>query len=121
MKGRARPSFRSHKPRSRRTEVAAQENHARIGPPSWKLPIARRCFHPLEHFADWVGESEALTYLTSYTFWFGIVLRTGTKNRRVRYYTTKTKNDRTLFQCTRCEHSVTTLEFQSTNGNCCTQ
>jgi len=30
-------------------------------------------------------------------------------------------NGRTLFKCTRCDHSVTTLEFQSTNGNRRTQ
>jgi hypothetical protein len=35
----------------------------------------------------------------------------------VRCYTTKAMKGRTLFKCTRCEHSVTTRQFQSTNGN----
>jgi hypothetical protein len=39
----------------------------------------------------------------------------------VRYYTTKTLNGRTLFRCTFCEHTVTTQEFQSKNGNRRTQ
>jgi hypothetical protein len=39
----------------------------------------------------------------------------------VRCYTTKAMKGRTLFKCTRCEHSVTTREFQSTNGNLRTQ
>jgi hypothetical protein len=39
----------------------------------------------------------------------------------VRCYTTKAMKGRTLFKCTRCEHSVTTRQFQSTNGNLRTQ
>jgi hypothetical protein len=39
----------------------------------------------------------------------------------VRYYTTKPMNGGTTFKCTFCEHSVTTLDFSSTNGNRRTQ
>jgi len=39
----------------------------------------------------------------------------------VRCYTTKAMKRRTLFKCTRCEHSVTTRSFQTTNGNLRTQ
>ncbi len=39
----------------------------------------------------------------------------------VRYYTTKTLNGRTLFRLYLCEHSVTTLDFQSKDGNRRTQ
>jgi hypothetical protein len=49
--------------------------------------------------------------------------RTGGKdyNREVRYYTTKPMNGGTTFKCTFCEHTVTTLDFNSTNGNRRTQ
>jgi hypothetical protein len=39
----------------------------------------------------------------------------------LRYYTTKSINGGTTFKCTLCEHSVTTLDFNSTNGNRRTQ
>jgi hypothetical protein len=39
----------------------------------------------------------------------------------VRYYTTKPLNGGTTFKCTFCEHSVTTLDFNITNGNRRTQ
>jgi len=39
----------------------------------------------------------------------------------MRYYTTKPMNGGTTFKCTFCEHSVTTLDFNSTNGNRRTQ
>jgi hypothetical protein len=39
----------------------------------------------------------------------------------VRYYTTKAMNGGTTFTCTFCAHSVTTLDFDSTNGNRRTQ
>ena len=39
----------------------------------------------------------------------------------MRCYTTKAMKGRTLFKCTRCNHSVTTRQFQSTNGNLRTQ
>jgi hypothetical protein len=42
-------------------------------------------------------------------------------NEDVRYYTTKPMNGGTTFKCTFCEHSVTTLEFNITNGNRRTQ
>jgi hypothetical protein len=42
-------------------------------------------------------------------------------NPDVRYYTTKPMNGGTTFKCSYCEHSVTTLDFNSTNGNCRTQ
>jgi hypothetical protein len=35
----------------------------------------------------------------------------------MRYYTTKSMNGGTTFKCTFCEHNVTTLDFNSTNGN----
>ena len=35
----------------------------------------------------------------------------------MRYYTTKPMNGGTTFKCTYCEHNVTTLDFNSTNGN----
>ena len=39
----------------------------------------------------------------------------------MRYYTTKPLNGGTTFKCTFCEHSVTTLDFQTINGNRRTQ
>jgi len=50
----------------------------------------------------------------------------GRTNRRttiedVRYYTTKSMNGGTTFKCTFCELSVTTLDFNSMNGNRRTQ
>jgi hypothetical protein len=42
-------------------------------------------------------------------------------NEDVRYYTTKSMNGGTTFKCTFCEHSVTTLDFNNTNGNRRTQ
>jgi hypothetical protein len=42
-------------------------------------------------------------------------------NEDVRYYTTKPLNGGTTFKCTLCEHSVTTLDFSSLNGNRRTQ
>ena len=39
----------------------------------------------------------------------------------VRYYTTKPVNGGTTFKCTFCEHTVTTLDFKSMNGNRRTQ
>jgi hypothetical protein len=39
----------------------------------------------------------------------------------VRYYTTKSMNGGTTFKCAFCEHSVTTLDFDHTNGNRRTQ
>jgi hypothetical protein len=39
----------------------------------------------------------------------------------LRYYTTKSINGGTTFKCTMCEHSVTTLDFNSANGNRRTQ
>jgi hypothetical protein len=39
----------------------------------------------------------------------------------VRYYTTKPLNGGTAFKCTFCDHTVTTLDFNSTNGNRRTQ
>ena len=42
-------------------------------------------------------------------------------NEDVRYYTTKSLNGGTTFKCTYCEHSVTTLDFDSTKGNRRTQ
>ena len=42
-------------------------------------------------------------------------------NEDVRYYTTKSMNGGTTFKCTFCEHSVTTLDFDSTQGNRRTQ
>jgi hypothetical protein len=39
----------------------------------------------------------------------------------VRYYTIKPINGVTTFKCTFCEHSVTTLDFNSTQGNRRTQ
>jgi len=49
--------------------------------------------------------------------------RTGSKdyNGHVRHYTTKAMNGGTTFKCTFCEHSVTTLDFNSMNGNRRTQ
>ncbi len=40
---------------------------------------------------------------------------------KVRYYTTKSMNGGTTFKCSLCEHSVTTLNFNSTVGNRRTQ
>ncbi len=42
-------------------------------------------------------------------------------NEDVRYYTTKSLNGGTTFKCSYCEHSVTTLDFDSTKGNRRTQ
>ena len=42
-------------------------------------------------------------------------------NQDVRYYTTKAMNGGTTFKCTLCEHSVSTLDFNITNGNRRTQ
>lgn len=42
-------------------------------------------------------------------------------NKGVRYYTTKAANGGTTFKCSFCEQSVTTLDFNSTNGNRRTQ
>jgi hypothetical protein len=39
----------------------------------------------------------------------------------MRYYTIKPMNGVTTFKCTFCEHSVTTLDFNSTHGNRRTQ
>ena len=39
----------------------------------------------------------------------------------VRYYTTKSLNGGTTFKCSYCEHTVTTLDFDSTKGNRRTQ
>ncbi|HWY57595.1 MAG TPA: hypothetical protein VNZ03_24230 [Terriglobales bacterium] len=39
----------------------------------------------------------------------------------MRYYTTKPMNGGTTFKCTLCEHSVSTLDFNLTNGNRRTQ
>jgi hypothetical protein len=39
----------------------------------------------------------------------------------VRYYTTKAMNGGITFKCTFCEHSVTTLDYNSANGNRRTQ
>jgi hypothetical protein len=42
-------------------------------------------------------------------------------NGNVRYYTTKPMNGGTTFKCAYCDHSVTTLDFNSTNGDRRTQ
>ena len=42
-------------------------------------------------------------------------------NEDVRYYTTKSLNGGTTFKCTFCEHTVTTLDLNITNGNRRTQ
>jgi hypothetical protein len=42
-------------------------------------------------------------------------------NEGVRYYTTKPMNGGTTFKCTFCQHSVTTLDFDSAHGNRRTQ
>ena len=39
----------------------------------------------------------------------------------MRYYTTKSMNGGTTFKCALCEHSVTTLDFNSLAGNRRTQ
>jgi len=39
----------------------------------------------------------------------------------VRYYTTKQINGATVFKCTYCEHTVTTLDFNISKGNRRTQ
>jgi hypothetical protein len=39
----------------------------------------------------------------------------------VRYYTTKTNHGDTTFKCVFCQHSVSTSEFDSLNGNRRTQ
>ncbi|MFZ0284827.1 MAG: hypothetical protein WAL32_06315 [Terriglobales bacterium] len=39
----------------------------------------------------------------------------------MRYYTTKPVNGGTTFTCTFCEHTVTTLDFAKTGGNCRSQ
>ena len=41
--------------------------------------------------------------------------------RNVRYYTTKSMNGGTTFKCSLCEHTVTTLNFNSVIGNRRTQ
>lgn len=42
-------------------------------------------------------------------------------NRGVRYYTTKSMNGGTTFKCALCEHTVTTLDYNSLEGNRRTQ
>jgi hypothetical protein len=42
-------------------------------------------------------------------------------DRSVRYYTTKSMNGGTTFKCSLCEHTVTTLNFNSVIGNRRTQ
>jgi len=42
-------------------------------------------------------------------------------NGAVRYYTTKSLNGGITFTCIFCPHSVTTLDFDHTRGNCRTQ
>ena len=42
-------------------------------------------------------------------------------NEGVRYYTTKSMNGGTTFKCALCEHTVTTLDFNSLEGNRRTQ
>ena len=42
-------------------------------------------------------------------------------DRNVRYYTTKSMNGGTTFKCSLCEHTVTTLSFNSVIGNRRTQ
>ena len=42
-------------------------------------------------------------------------------DRDVRYYTTKSMNGGTTFKCCSCEHTVTTLDFNSIIGNRRTQ
>ena len=42
-------------------------------------------------------------------------------DRKVRYYTTKSMNGGTTFKCSLCEHTVTTLSFNSVIGNRRTQ
>ena len=37
-------------------------------------------------------------------------------NGDVRHYTTKPMNGDTTFKCAYCDHNVTTLDFNSTNG-----
>jgi len=44
-----------------------------------------------------------------------------TYDRNVRYYTTKSMNGGTTFKCSLCEHTVTTLNFNSAIGNRRTQ
>jgi len=39
----------------------------------------------------------------------------------MRYYTINPTNGGNTFKCTSCEHSITTLNFSSTNGNRRTQ
>jgi hypothetical protein len=39
----------------------------------------------------------------------------------VRYYTTKQMNGGTTYTCTFCKYTVTTLDFNTTNGNRRTQ
>jgi hypothetical protein len=39
----------------------------------------------------------------------------------VKYKATKPMNGSSHFKCTRYEHSVTTVDFNNTNGNCRTQ
>jgi hypothetical protein len=42
-------------------------------------------------------------------------------NDDVRYYSTKSLNGRITFTCIFCQHSVSTLDFDHTKGNCRTQ
>jgi hypothetical protein len=42
-------------------------------------------------------------------------------NEAVRYYTTNRTNGGVTFKCAFCEHTVTTRDFDDTNGNCRTQ
>jgi uncharacterized Fe-S radical SAM superfamily protein PflX len=42
-------------------------------------------------------------------------------NETVRYYTTSRINGGVTFKCAFCEHTVTTLNFDSNKGNCRTQ
>ena len=56
------------------------------------------------------GESDAPRFWTGKDY-----------NEDVRYYTTKPENGGTRFACAFCEFSVTTHDFNSTNGNRRTQ
>jgi hypothetical protein len=59
--------------------------------------------------------------LKSYTYCPTVEEQRKGYNRVVRYYTTKSMNGGTTFKCALCEHSVTTLDFNSTVGNRRTQ
>jgi hypothetical protein len=61
-----------------------------------------------------------------YTQWLRIQCPEGIAARKdydrdVRYYTTKSMNGGTTFKCSLCEHTVTTLNFNSVIGNRRTQ